>query len=94
MDSHLDGVSSQVTAGVEPHDTKVGRGLGGSEVSGEQLGEVCVGLDELGGVVEAATAVQSRLWVVALSIPFIDGIVCKRIFSQVIFLLRYLSQPA
>ena len=59
MDSHLDGVSSQVAAGVEPHDAKIGRGrgLGGSELAGEQLGEVCVGLDELGGVVEAATAV-------------------------------------
>ena len=58
-------------------------------MAGEQLGEVCVGLDELGGVVQAATVVQSRFRVVILIIAFIGVIACKIMLSQVILLFRY-----
>ena len=87
MDSHLDGVSRQVTTRVKPHDAKVrgGRGVfGAAELAGEEEGEVCVRLDELGGVVQAAAAVKSRFRVVILSIMLIGVIACEIIFRQVI----------
>lgn len=71
VSSHLDGVCGEVAAGVQPHDAKVGQRVwaaGAAEVAGEQAAEVGAGLDELGGVAQAATAIQSPFWVFAVSL--------------------------
>ena len=55
---------------MEPHDAEIVGGSG-SEVTGEQLGEVGAGLDELSRVAEAATAIQNRLRVVVVMLSIV-----------------------